>query len=389
MSDSSHNLAVRNGRVLLADGRIETCDLLIERGIISRIGGGTSGRPEIDASGCSVLPGLIDLHVHGIGRESCSLGRLDEIARIEASRGATAFCPTLFAPPEEIKSQLERHRRESDELRLTPQAVGFRLESPYLADASGGLPRDCAPISDRLTEMLLEAGGGHIKIWDISPELEGAPQQIAKLTSLGIVVAMAHTSASIDQAANAVEAGTRLVTHLFDTFRLPVETEPGAYPAGLVDYLLVEDRLTCEIIADGTHVHPLLVEKAFRCKTAERLAFVTDSNLGAGLPPGRYELPMGWGLAEVSGPNDGVRLVDRGMELCGSALTPMDAFRNAIRLFGKDLWTASRMCSRTPARLMGLNKGEIAEGRDGDIIVLDEALDLVCTVVGGEVVYRR
>jgi len=385
----SRGLAIRNGNVLLADGRVETCDVLIESGVVSTIGSGLRAASEIDASGCYVVPGLIDLHVHGICYESASLSRLEEIARIEASRGATTFYPTLFAPPEEIKAQLERHRRETDELRLTPQVAGFRLESPYLADASGGLPRDCAPIGDDLTAMLLEAGGGHVRIWDISPDLDGAPWEIAKLTSRGIVVSMAHTSATIDQAGAAVEAGTRLVTHMFDTFQIPVETEPGAYPAGLVDYLLVEDQVTCEIIGDGTHVHPLLVEKAFRCKTDDRLVFVTDSNLGAALPPGRYELPMGWGLAEVNGPNDGVRLVDRGMELCGSALTPIDAFRNVVRLFGKDIATASHVCSRTPARLMGLNKGEIAEGRDGDVIVLDEDMELVCTVVGGEVVYRR
>ena len=382
-------LAIRNGSVLLADGRIETRDVLIESGVISMTGSGLKAASEIDASGCHVVPGLIDLHVHGICCESASLSNLEEIARIEASRGATMFYPALFAPPEEIRAQLERHRRETDELRLTPQVIGFRLESPYLADASGGLPRDCAPISGELTAMLIEAGGGHIKIWDISPELEGAPREIGKLASRGIVVSMAHTSATIDQAGAAVEAGTRLVTHLFDTFQMPVETEPGAYPAGLVDYLLIEDRVTCEIIGDGTHVDPILVEKAFRCKTADRLAFVTDSNLGAALPPGRYELPMGWGLAEVNGPNDGVRLVDRGMELCGSALTPIDAFRNVICLFGKDIATASRVCSRTPARLMGLNKGEIAEGRDGDLIVLSQDLDLLHAVVSGKAVYSR
>ncbi|MGQ9455425.1 MAG: N-acetylglucosamine-6-phosphate deacetylase [Armatimonadota bacterium] len=384
-----NTLVVRNGLVLLADGRIDQCDVLMESGIITEIGAGLRASREIDASGCYVVPGLIDLHMHGIEKESVSLGSLEEVAHIEASRGATTFYPTLFAPPEEIASQLRRHRLETDELRAVTCVPGFRLESPYLARASGGLPRDCAPISRELTDMLLEAGGGHIKIWDISPELPGAPAQIAELSERGVVVSLAHTSASIQQASKAVDAGARLVTHLFDTFELPVETEPGAYPAGLVDYILVEDRLTCEIIGDGTHVHPILVEKALRCKTPERLAFVTDSNLGAGLPAGRYELPMGWGLAEVKGPNDGVRLVDRGMELCGSALTPIDAFRNVIRLFGKDLVEASWLCSRTPARVMGLNKGELSPGKDADLIVLERGLELVCTVAGGRMVWQK
>lgn len=385
-----HRLAIRNGLALLADGRIDQCDVLIESDKIAEIGANLKGNCEVDATGCFVVPGLIDIHLHGIGRESTSLGNLEEIARIEASRGATAFYPTLFAPPEEIENQLRRHRRETDELRSVPQVQGFRLESPYLANASGGLPRDCAPISEQLTNALLEAGGGHIKIWDVSPELPNATSEIARLSKSGIVVSMAHTSASIEQARAAVDAGVRLVTHLFDTFQQPTQTEPGAYPAGLVDYLLVEDRLVCEIIGDGTHVHPLLVEKAFRCKTPDRLAFVTDSNVGAGMPPGQYELPMGWGLAQVNGPNNGVRLVNRNMELCGSALTPIDMFRNVLTIFGKDLSTASRVCSRTPASLMGLNKGELATGRDADILILDrKTLDVVCTVVAGKIAWQK
>ncbi len=164
--------------------------------------------------------------------------------------------------------------------------------------------------------------------------------------------------------------------------------EPGVYPAGLVDYLLVEDRVAAEIIGDGTHVHPLLVEKALRCKTASRLAWVTDSNFGAALPPGEYEAPD-WGWIVVDGPNNGARLRDRGRVLAGSALTPIDALRNLVRLFGRDLATASRLCSTTPARLMGLNKGEIAAGRDADLIIIDQGLDLLCTIVAGEIAWQR
>jgi len=185
-----------------------------------------------------------------------------------------------------------------------------------------------------------------------------------------------------------VDAGARLVTHLFDTFVLPEMSEPGAYPAGLVDYILIEDRLTCEIIGDGTHVDPVLVEKALRCKSPERIAFVTDSNRGAGLPPGRYSLGE-WGNIVVNGPNDGLRLVDRDMILAGSALTPIAAMRNSIQLFGQNLHETVQLCSRTPARLMGLNKGEIAPGRDADLVVLSPELELSHSICAGSVVYSR
>ena len=110
------------------------------------------------------------------------------------------------------------------------------------------------------------------------------------------------------------------MTHLFDTFELPDNThpDPGVYPAGIVDYFLVEDRVMCEIIGDGTHVHPLLVEKTFRCKSPERIVFVTDSNYGAGLPTGEYLLPGSWGNVRIDGCNNGVRMLDRNMALAGT-----------------------------------------------------------------------
>ncbi|HAH87273.1 MAG TPA: hypothetical protein DCL60_07870, partial [Armatimonadetes bacterium] len=113
-----------------------------------------------------------------------------------------------------------------------------------------------------------------------------------------------------------------------------------------------------------------------------------DSNLGAGLAPDRYTLPGGWGDVMIAGPNDGVRLVDRDMGLSGSALTPIDSFRNAIQLFGKDMGTASSVCSETPAKLLGLNKGRIEKGMDGDIIILGPELDLKYTISGGSVIFK-
>ncbi len=284
---------------------------------------------------------------------------------------------------------MRRHRAETDELRLVPQIGGFRLESPYLACTGAGLAKDLGHISPQTTDMLLEAGGGHVKIWDVSPELEGAPEVIEQLTRQGIVCSIAHTQATIEQGQAAVDAGARLVTHLFDVFVPPEDTGSGVYPHGLVDYLLIEDRVKCEIIGDGTHVPSLLVEKAFRCKSPDGLVFVTDSNFGAGLPPGRYEAGGSWGRVQIDGPNNGVRMVDRDMGLAGSALTPIDGFRNAIRLFNKSIGVASRIWSRNPARLLGLNKGEIARGRDADLILLDDNLELHYTIVAGQIIYQQ
>ncbi|MCK5527976.1 MAG: amidohydrolase family protein, partial [Candidatus Latescibacteria bacterium] len=368
---------------------LRCCDVRIENGRIAEIGADLQSESQVDATGSFVLPGLIDLHTHGIGFESPAVSALKEYAGLEAARGTTTFYPTLFGPPETLAGLMERHRGETDELRQLPQIAGFRLESPYLAHTGAGVSKDLAPIRPETTDRLLKAGGGHINPWDISPELPGAPDLIRQLTSDGVVCSLSHTQATIEQARIAVDAGATLITHLFCTFVLPEVTDQGVYPQGLVDYLLIEDRVTCEIVPDGSHVPPLHVEKAFRCKSPEKITFITDSNFGAGLPPGEYMLPEERGKVLIRGSNDGVRLVDRGMTLSGSALTPIDGFRNAMRLFGKDMAAASQVCSRTPACVMGLNKGEIAVGRDADFVILNSDLEVLYTIVGGEMVYRK
>lgn len=384
-----NSMVIKNGNVLLADGSLAKKDVLIINGKISAISDNLSADKTLEADGNYVIPGLIDLHCHGIGYESSSDSLLSDMAALEAKEGATTFFPTLFAPPEVVCSQIKRHRKESQDFKLTPQIVGFRLESPYLHHAGGGLTTNICDISDEVTNMILDAAQGTIKIWDIAPELTNAPETINRLSNMDICCSFAHTYASIEQAKICVDAGAGLVTHLYDTFALPVQTEGGVYPASLVDYLLMEDRICVEIIGDGTHVPPLNVEKAFRCKPSDKITFVTDSNLGAGLEPGDYELPGGWGVCRVNGPNNGVRLVERNMGLSGSALTPINSLRNCISMFGKDIAAASRVCSTNQAKLLGLNKGEIKIGKDADIIILNKDLGLQKTICAGEVIYSK
>jgi len=388
----SGSLVVRNGKVLLADGRISRADIIIADGRIRKIGRARAGEYKqaevINAAGKYVLPGFIDLHTHGIGYESYT-SSLKAYAAKEAGRGTTTFYPTLFGSIDFICSHLRRNMAETRDLEEVPQVGGFRLESPYLAKTGAGREQDLAKITQANTSRLLEAGGGRIKIWDVSPELKNACETIRLLSRQGILCSMAHTNATIEQARAAVKAGARLVTHLFDTFAPPPVTDPGVYPVSLTDYFLLEDGVACEIIADGTHVHPLLVQLALRCKPEDKVAFVTDSNYGAGLPPGVYLLPTSCRKATIRGPNDGVRLVSRLRGLSGSALTPLDAFRNAIRMFGQGIPAASRLCSRNPARIMGLKKGEIRKGFDADFVILTPALDITHTIVGGNVIYKK
>lgn len=389
--NKSNSLLIRNGKILLANGRIILSDLVIEDGKIASIGPendiAKNKSTTINADGRYVLPGFIDLHTHGIGYESfCS--SLTKYAAKEAEFGTTTFYPTMFGSMDLICKSLRSNIAETKGLKNVPQVGGFRLESPFLAKTGAGREQDLAEITNVNIRKLMEAGSGHIKIWDISPELKNACQSIRFLSRQGIICSLAHTNASIQQARAAVKAGARLVTHLFDTFAPPPVTDPGVYPVSLTDYFLLEDSVACEIIADGTHVHPLLVQLALRCKPKNRIVFVTDSNYGAGLPPGVYTLPGFERQATINGPNDGVRLVSPRRGLSGSALTPLDLFRNAVRMFGRDIAAASQLCSLNPARIMGLNKGEIKIGVDADLVLLTPELNLTHTIVGGKIIYK-
>ena len=163
MKTNSSSLVVANGRVLMANGEVSKASIRVENGRIAGVAPHAKAADMLDAAGAYVVPGLIDIHTHGIGREHVS-GDLRVYAALEAARGTTTFFPTFFGPPNETADHLRRHLKETDLLRQVPQVGGFRLESPYLAAAGGGLARDLAPISQGLTDMLLQAGAGHIHI---------------------------------------------------------------------------------------------------------------------------------------------------------------------------------------------------------------------------------
>ena len=384
------DIVLQNGSVLVDDQLREGTDVHIDSGRIFRIIPGGRGVPSaqnvIDVSDHYVLPGFIDLHAHGIGDVLAEEGDLVRFAEIEASFGVTACLPTFFSSPERTIANLKRALEKTDDLKeKCPSVLGFRLEAPYISKTGAGHLEDLAPISPETTCALYEVSQGKIRIWDVSPEKENAIEFIEFATSKGIVTSLAHTSATVEEVKRAIEAGLSLVTHFYDTFDLPVETDPGVYPAGLTDYIQIEDRLTVEIVADGVHVHPHLVEKTLRCKGLDRVIFVTDSQLGAGYPPGIHTLPNGERV-EIT-PDRGARRLSNG-ELFGSAITQLQSFRNAINLFGRTIPEASRLCFRTPAKVLGLSgKGYLAEGMDADIIVLDKNLNVRYTIIGGQIAY--
>ena len=381
-------LIVANGIVLL-NGVLESGrDIVIEDGKITRVkppGGRLPADRLLDATGRYVLPGLIDLHSHGMRDVMVDKDDIFRYAGCQLDCGVTSCLPTLAGSPEANMARMREILEQTRELRLTPNLLGFRPEIMYLADASGGPASSLARPTPRVTEAVWEASRETIRIWDVSPEIEGAIPFIQWCASHGVVSSMAHSAAGIDTVRKAVDAGLSLVTHFYDLFAMPRETDEGVYPAGVTDYINIEDRLRVEIIPDGVHVHPILLEKTLRCKRIERVAFITDSLKGSGNPPGRYEGLIPGEPVEVTA-DRGIRRISDDI-LTGSALTQLQGFRNAVRRFGQSIPDASRLCSATPAAVLGLaGKGAIAPGMDADLIVLDRDLELRSVILAGEVV---
>jgi N-acetylglucosamine-6-phosphate deacetylase len=383
-------MLIKSGTILHYDRLELGHDLRVEGGQIVAISSGLRPEPGervIDATGCYVLPGLVDLHNHGIRHVMAQHDSLIEYAQLMAAEGATTCVPTLLGTPRENIEVMRRGLHKTDGLRLTPNLVGFRPEITYLAKTGAGSADSLTKITVETTEALYEAAQGMIPIWDVSPELDGAAAFVHWCKEHGIVTSLAHSAATIEQTQRAVDAGLILVTHFYDTFDPPPQTDPGVYPAGLTDYIQVEDRLTVEIIPDGVHVHPLLVEKTLRCKGLERIAFITDGVKGAGNPPGLYDGLYPGVQVEVTA-DRGVRRTSDDA-LSGSALTPIQCLRNAVQKFGRSLAEASILCSWTPAQVLGLRaKGHLAAGMDADIIIVTKSLDMVTTTCCGEVLYQ-
>jgi N-acetylglucosamine-6-phosphate deacetylase len=381
-------LLVTNGLILLDGALVPGKALMIEDGAIrSIVDAAAPPRTEavLDAGGGYVLPGLVDQHTHGMRDVMVDKDDIHRYAGHQLDCGVTACLPTLAGDPPSNMARMRAILAETRDFSLTPNLAGFRPEIMYVADASAGPGSSLARPEPRLTEAVWEASGGRIRIWDISPELDGALPFIEWCAAHGVVSSLAHSAAGIPLVRDAVAAGLGLVTHLYDLFPDPVEDDEGVTPARVTDYVNVEDRLCAEIIPDGVHAPPILVEATLRCKGLDRVAFITDGLKGSGLPPGRYEGLIPGEPVEVTAAR-GIRRVSDGM-LSGSALTQLDALRCAVRRLGRSVPEASRLCSATPARILGLaRKGRLAAGMDADLLVLDRDLGLKAVALAGRVV---
>jgi len=381
--------ALLNARVLTPDEELASPTVVIRDGRIEAVGAGLTppaGAQTFDLGGLTLVPGFIDIHVHGGGGFSLITEDLDEIrsyARWAVSRGVTGFLATLVgAPPPQMKRWLAAavaagHGVDGGGARL----VGLHLEGPFVNPARrGALPSEgLRPPNVAEFLALAEAAQGRLKVITLAPELPSAADIVAAACRRGIVVSMGHTDATYEQALEAIEWGVRQATHCFNGMRPFHHRDPGCLGA-----ILSSSRLSAELIADGVHVHPGAMALLLAAKGPHGAILITDGIAAAGLGDGSYSL-----AGEAIQVRDGVASLADGT-LAGSVATMDQTIRNIVRLGLTPLADAVRMASTNPAAALGLGQrlGRIAPGFEADLVALDERLEVALTFVGGQPAYR-
>lgn len=364
------------------------------------------GSLQFDLHDHYVVPGFIDVHVHGLeGFDTLDdRGGVREMAVRLPRFGVTAFCPTSMAcAPRALATFLAAVR----DLRLQPQPAGARvlpahLESNFINPAyRGAQPEQCLrrpptqrsvstdgsstqPIdSDYTAEDLvaeMSRGRSDVGIVTLAPELDGALPLIEQLVADGHRVSLGHSGATFEEGMAGIISGARGATHLFN--RMPAFTHRDP---GLVGAVLASDEVVAELICDGHHVHPAVLQVAIAAKHPDRVMAITDATAGAGLSIGARAVLGGRAITV----RESAAYLDDGT-LAGSVLTMDRAFGLLVGRVGLSLPDAALACSTTPARELGLRGlGVIAPGSLADLTVLDRNLTVAQTYVGGQLVYRR
>ena len=386
------SLLLKNANAVLPSEKVENVSLLIENGKIAEISRGRN-RPRaadktIDLSGATLFAGFIDIHIHGaVGVDTMTAGADDlrKMARFLASRGTTAWLPTLVPDSDEnyrraIEAIDELMKTQDDEPQA--EALGVHYEGVFASEKMCGALRP---------EFFKKFTGGElaglpelraenaVHLTTFAPEIEGGIPLVKELIKRGWIPSIGHTKADAETLDRAFAAGAKHMTHFFNAM-----TGLHHREVGVVGWGLANEKVTCDIIADGIHVAPLMLKLAHRVKTSENLLLISDAVSPAGLGDGDYEI---WNekISVVGGKTQN----ERG-SIAGSVITLLDAVGQMLAL-GVEATEASRMASLNPAKLLGVEKtrGSIETGKLADLVALDESSNVKLTLTAGEVAFRE
>jgi N-acetylglucosamine-6-phosphate deacetylase len=373
---------IRGGQVLTPDATLDGYAVVVEDRHIAQL---TDAAPPtadrtIEATGLRVIPGLVDLHVHGAVGSDVMDATPEALAAMETffvHHGVTAYLPTtITASPEALLAALANVASAPPS--AGAQRLGVHLEGPYVAAAQRGAQPEAWLRAPDPLEYAAWFDSGVVRWITLAPELPGAVELIASGVRRGVRLSAGHTEATYEQLRQAADRGVRHATHTFNGMRGLHHRQPGAVGAVLTD-----DRLYAELIADGVHVHPAVVDLVVRAKGIQRVTLVTDAMRATGLSDGAYDL--GGQTIDV---RDGVARTAAGA-LAGSTLTLNRAVRNAQRFAGLSPNAALAMATRVPAEAVGLGgrKGVLRPGADADLVLVDDDWDVHAALVGGVLVF--
>jgi N-acetylglucosamine-6-phosphate deacetylase len=370
-------LLLAGGRIVTPGGVLSPGWIRLDGPLIDAVGSGDArDQPALDLRGQWVLPGFVDLHVHGGGGASFTDGTVDDARQAAAfhrGHGTTTMLASLVTAP---LAELETRAAMLAGLADDGIIAGLHLEGPFLSPARRGAqdPRHMLAPDVAVFERLHAAARRHLRVITLAPELPGAARVIEAATRAGVTVAVGHTDATAEVTLAAVDAGATHATHLFNGMRPLHHREPGAAGA-----LLDRDEVTCEVIADGVHLHDIAIRLAARVKGPGRLVLVSDAMAAAGMPDGRYQLgsmrvTVAGGVARLlQDPDPGPGPGPGPGAIAGSTATLAGVVRHAIAA-GLPVPDVAAAASTTPARVLGLadRTGALYPGLAADLVVCDD-----------------
>jgi N-acetylglucosamine-6-phosphate deacetylase len=383
--------AIYASRILTPQDEILDGVILVEETRIAAIGHRDEvhvppGSLDYVATGLTVVPGFVDIHIHGAGGHDVMEGNaraLDKITSTVARYGTTSMlATTVTASPEETCKSLEgiahyirNHEKQEETPRLAAEILGIHLEGPFISKVRRGVhpTESIAKPSVELLQTFFKAADGLVRILTLAPEIPGATEMIQAAVAAGVVAAMGHTDANYDQARAAIRAGVRHAVHTFNAMRPFTHRDPGVLAAIMTDV-----DITAEIIADGVHVAGPAIQVLLGAKGFDTVILVSDGIAATGMPDGKYRLGTTEAIVE-----EGVARNAEG-KLAGSTLTLDRALRNIVAL-GVPMVEAVRMATVLPARRLGLagKKGILAVGADADLVVLTPDLQVAGVMTRG------
>jgi N-acetylglucosamine-6-phosphate deacetylase len=338
------------------------------------------GARHFDFPGAVLAPAYLDIHIHGGMGHDVMEPNAEGLTRFEeslAQHGVAAYLPTTVTAPEEnILRALDWLAKsiEKSAAGVGARSLGIHLEGPFISHARRGVHPPEYLIAPTLShfERYWQAARGHIMVMTIAPEVEGAIEVIAEASRRGVCCSIGHSDSDLPTARAAIAAGARHATHTFNAMRPLDHRQPG-----LLGAVLTDPDVTADIIADGIHLDPTVVQLFLRAKGAKAAVLITDAISATGMPEGRYRL--GSFDVEVRG-----NKCTRGDTLAGSVLRLDQAVRNVMQFAGWRLEEAVQLASANPAAVIGeKSRGVLAAGADADVVVLSPRGEVQRTIIAG------